>query len=80
MDAKQKKREKRLHKKEKELTRRKYRDRRDKHVQGMFSEASVESAAESVAESAAESAAADPSGTQIKKNASKQFGGGSQSG
>ena len=43
---KQKKREKRLTKKEKSLKRTKERDRRDNHVQGMFSQASHEKSQE----------------------------------
>lgn len=52
MDSdKQKKREKRLTKKEKSLNRRKERGRRDKHVQCMFSQASYEQSQEATKES-----------------------------
>ena len=46
--TKQKKRDKRLSNKEKSLKRRKERDRRDNHVQDMFSEATHEQKKESV--------------------------------
>jgi len=50
MDSKKKvKREKRLSEKEKSLKRRRERDRRDRHVQGMFSEAAHEESKQEVA-------------------------------